>query len=235
MMADLSLLGSDFVTSSVLAFIAGMTSVMVYIKIKSSSGEKHSFDNYHGDDTIVEAIVLEYTRRLKDYDKAIADLRVRLDVMEGRSQSYFTTSQQSQMLLPSQSHEQQQRQPHAAATSDNVAITQQQRQQDITTTIIPDTTTAFEDKHDSSNNNGTIDYILKLLMDKPRTSREIQHAIGRTREHTSRLMKKLHDYGLVSREVNSKPFKYTITDSGQKRLQEKIGAPVTSSELPSAV
>src|SRR5206468_2280588 len=49
----------------------------------------------------------------------------------------------------------------------------------------------------------TPDYILKLLSDKPRTSREIQNAIGRTREHTSRLMRKLYERNLVGRDSNS--------------------------------
>jgi predicted transcriptional regulator len=59
---------------------------------------------------------------------------------------------------------------------------------------------------------------LKLLSDKPRTSREIQNAIGRTREHTSRLMRKLYERNLVGRDSNSKPFKYTITDVGRRQL-----------------
>ena len=70
--------------------------------------------------------------------------------------------------------------------------------------------------------NGTTDYILKLLAEKPRTSREVQLAVGRTREHTARLMKKLNDSGLVSRDVNAKPFRYNITDAGRERLEEKV-------------
>lgn len=66
--------------------------------------------------------------------------------------------------------------------------------------------------------NGTMDFILKMLMEKPRTSREIQHSVGRTREHTSRLMKKLYDSKLVIRDSNSKPFKYSITDAGRIQL-----------------
>ena len=66
--------------------------------------------------------------------------------------------------------------------------------------------------------NSTLDYILKLLSERPRTSREIQHAIGRTREHTSRLMKGLYEMNLVTRESNIKPFKYAITDTGRIKL-----------------
>ncbi len=66
--------------------------------------------------------------------------------------------------------------------------------------------------------NSTIDYILKKLEDNPLTNREIQQIIGRSREHTSRLMKKLFEEKLVNRDVHSKPFRYTITDEGHRLL-----------------
>jgi predicted transcriptional regulator len=69
--------------------------------------------------------------------------------------------------------------------------------------------------------NSTTDYIFKLLAERPRSSREVQLAIGRTREHTARLMKKLHDLGLVSRDVNTKPFRYNITDAGREMLKKR--------------
>lgn len=68
--------------------------------------------------------------------------------------------------------------------------------------------------------NGTIEYILKKLSNESLTTREIQGMVGRTREHTSRLMKKLYEEKLVDRDMNVKPFKYTITDEGRKRLSK---------------
>ena len=62
--------------------------------------------------------------------------------------------------------------------------------------------------------NSTVEYILKKLESKSLTTREIQQCIGRTREHTSRLMKKLYDDKYVDRDTSSKPFKYTITGEG---------------------
>ena len=62
--------------------------------------------------------------------------------------------------------------------------------------------------------NSTVEYILKKLESKSLTTREIQQCIGRTREHTSRLMKKLYDNKFVDRDTSSKPFKYTITGEG---------------------
>ena len=67
---------------------------------------------------------------------------------------------------------------------------------------------------DDDRQNSTVEYILKKLESKSLTTREIQQYIGRTREHTSRLMKKLYDDKFVDRDTSSKPFRYTITGEG---------------------
>lgn len=194
MIVDLSFLitflTSSTVTSGAFAFLAGMACVMVYARAKSTLADRR----YRADEAVVEAVVLEYTRRLRDYDKVIAELRSKVDIMEVRSQPPQTTTSQYQQA----SH---QPQPHVAPASEPVAVTQH----------------AAVEKE----GNGTTDYILKLS-ETPRTSREVQLAVGRTREHTARLMKKLHDSGLVSRDVNAKPFRYHITDAGRERLREKV-------------
>lgn len=62
------------------------------------------------------------------------------------------------------------------------------------------------------------DYVLKLITEKPMTSRDIQITIGRTREHTSRMMKKLFEEGYVERNMKTKPFTYYITDKGKTKV-----------------
>ena len=71
------------------------------------------------------------------------------------------------------------------------------------------------------NQNSTIQYILKLLHNEPKTSNEIKNAIGRTREHTSRLMKKLYEMNLVERDVKNRPFRYRLTEAGNNYLHEE--------------
>ena len=60
-----------------------------------------------------------------------------------------------------------------------------------------------------------------MLEEHPRSARDIQHIIGRTREHTSRLMEKLHELRYVNRDSSTKPFQYSITDAGRIQLKEK--------------
>lgn len=62
------------------------------------------------------------------------------------------------------------------------------------------------------------EYVLRLITEKPMTSRDIQVTIGRTREHTSRMMKKLFEEGLVERNMQTKPFTYKITEKGLTRI-----------------
>ena len=69
----------------------------------------------------------------------------------------------------------------------------------------------INDKH-----NATEHYILKIISKEPLTSNEIKNAIGRTREHTSRLMKKLYELKLVDRDITTKPFNYKLTEQGKK-------------------
>ena len=62
------------------------------------------------------------------------------------------------------------------------------------------------------------DHVLRLITEKPMTSRDIQVTIGRTREHTSRMLKKLFEDGLVERDMSTKPFTYKITEKGLTRI-----------------
>lgn len=62
------------------------------------------------------------------------------------------------------------------------------------------------------------DYVLQLITDKSMTSRDIQITLGRSREHTSRLMKRLFEEGYVSRNANAKPYTYSITEKGRERI-----------------
>jgi hypothetical protein len=189
MIIDPTSLGSDLVISGIFAFLVGMVSMTVYTRLKTTFEE----GRYKTNEAVIEAVVLEYTRRLHDYDKVIAELRAKVDIVESRIKPHEVVSQD-----PSQP------QPHVALMSEPVTVTQH---------------AAIEKEV-----NSTTDYIFKLLAERPRSSREVQLAIGRTREHTARLMKKLHDLGLVSRDINTKPFRYNITNAGLEKLKKRTEA-----------
>jgi hypothetical protein len=205
----------NFVISVSSSFIIGLLSMIIYNKLKRLDKTSISQRN----ETIIEAIVSEYSLRLKDFEKTIAELHLRMDTMELRilqhpvsqTPTIFTDNDRMSSIQStiSQHHSHQPEQSPASHVSKTMTTITQQQQPTITVT---------ENNNVPIMQNGTLDYILKLLSERPRTSREIQHAIGRTREHTSRLMKGLYEMNLVARESNIKPFKYTITDAGRIKL-----------------
>jgi predicted transcriptional regulator len=74
------------------------------------------------------------------------------------------------------------------------------------------------EEEDSSRAN-TVDSILRML-EVPLTSREIQRKINKSREHTSRLLKKLYSENIVMRDESVRPYKYKITDEGRRLLEQ---------------
>ena len=70
-------------------------------------------------------------------------------------------------------------------------------------------------------NTSPTDYVLHLITDKAMTSRDIQVTLGKSREHTSRLMKRLFEEGFVERSTETKPYTYSITEKGRARVGER--------------
>ena len=74
-------------------------------------------------------------------------------------------------------------------------------------------------------NHNTTDYVLGLITNKVMTSRDIQNASHRSREHTARLMNKLFKDGFVERNTKTKPYSYSITDKGLAKLNQTKNLP----------
>jgi DNA-binding MarR family transcriptional regulator len=214
-MINIEIFDWNFVISIMSSFIIGLLTIIIYNKLKRL--EKASISQRN--ETIIEAIVSEYSLKLKDFEKIITELHLRIDTMELRTLQHpvsqtptiFTDNDRMSYVQStiSQHHSHQPEQSPASHVSKTMTTITQQQQPTITVT---------EKNNVPIMQNSTLDYILKLLSERPRTSREIQHAIGRTREHTSRLMKGLYEMNLVTRESNIKPFKYAITDIGRIKL-----------------
>lgn len=60
--------------------------------------------------------------------------------------------------------------------------------------------------------------ILESLLTGPKTSGQIREAIGRSREHTARLLKMLFEREFVVRNAANKPYVYEITEKGKGYL-----------------
>ena len=136
--------------------------------------------------------------RLEYYENQLIDMKIRLDAME-------LDTENSDM-------------PNFDKVNEELAKPQK-RKQEVGSMEIKSQGTAripnmsFED---------SIEHVLKLITKKPMTSRDIEVTFGgRSREHVSRLMKKLYDDGFVERNTTKRPYTYSITDSGKARIGSK--------------
>ena len=130
-----------------------------------------------------------YTQRLQYYESQLIDMKIRLDSVE-----LLKEHEELEIPIPRSKETRLEKQ---------VAETREEKPR--------------ERMHNMNFGNAT-DYVLRLITEKPMTSRDIQITIGRTREHTSRMMKKLFEEDLVERNMQTKPFTYYITDKGKTKL-----------------
>jgi hypothetical protein len=60
--------------------------------------------------------------------------------------------------------------------------------------------------------------VLELLVSGPKPAPEIGRVIGKSREHSARVMKELFEHGYVERETQRQPYEYRLND----RVKEAI-------------
>ena len=136
--------------------------------------------------------------RLEYYENQLIDMKIRLDAME-------LDTENSEM-------------PNFDKVNEELAKPQKRKEEAGSMEIKSQGTAripnmSFED---------SIEHVLKLITKKPMTSRDIEVTFGgRSREHVSRLMKKLFDDGFVERNTAKRPYTYSITDSGKARIGSK--------------
>jgi predicted transcriptional regulator len=135
-------------------------------------------------------LLKSYTERLQYYENQLIDMKIRLDSAE-----LLKESEELEVPIP--------KSKEVKVEKHEIVSTQEEKPK--------------ERMHNMNFGNAT-DYVLRLITEKPMTSRDIQITVGRTREHTSRMMKKLFEEGLVERNMQTKPFTYYITDKGKAKL-----------------
>ena len=127
------------------------------------------------------------SERLQYYENLLIDMKIRLDSIQMMQE----TQEIPQAQIPNQKEQTVQQEP--------LVVAKEQKPKERIQNI--------------QFGNAT-DHVLRLITEKPMTSRDIQITIGRTREHTSRMLKKLFEEGFVERDMSTKPFTYKITDKG---------------------
>lgn len=180
----------DVILSVILAFIIGLGGLYLYYKVRPFIKTSHNIDSS-------QAELLEY------YERQLIDMKIRLDAIElqGIEPKTQDPNMELKQFLEKLAKNQEER------TIKEPEIKPEVKQEPKIIENIPE----FEQ-------NDITEHVLHLITNKSMTSRDIQMALKRSREHTSRMMKKLFDDGLVKRNTKTKPYTYSITDKGLERI-----------------
>jgi predicted transcriptional regulator len=161
----------------------------------------HEAENHKFKDMLIEG----YFHKFDEYNEIISDLRTKLDMIQMKVNSVNNNNLRDEIVdISDMDSDKSQGVSHSMNPVANV-----------TNDVIVD---QRKDQEKDELRLSTVDSILKML-EVPLTSREIQRRVNKSREHTSRLLKKLYSENIVMRDGSSRPFKYKITNEGRKLLE----------------
>ena len=184
----------EVILGVILAFIIGIIGLYAYFKlrpfVKTRSDE---FD-------------ASQAERLEYYERQLIDMKIRLDSLEiqGIEQKVVDPNLELKQFLEKLAKNEVQTRPIEVASKVKVVPEKENFTPSIQN-IIP---------------TNPIDYVLHLITTKAMTSRDIQITLKKSREHTSRLMKKMFEDGYVQRNTESKPYTYSITEKGIAKVEK---------------
>jgi len=136
--------------------------------------------------------------RIDYYEKELIDMKIRLDIMELDGES-FASSDLPKKKVKTLEKPEMEKQEFVVPKPN-------------TTPRVPNM--SFED---------SLTRVLKLITNGPMTSRDVEVTFGKSREHVSRLMKKLFEDDFVGRDTSARPYRYTITEKGRGRIGSSEG------------
>ena len=173
----------EVILSVILAFVIGLGGLYVFYKVLPFIKSKSEMSD------------ISQSERLEFYERQLIDMKIRLDALE--IQGIEPKTDDSNMEL---------KQVLEKLVNNKV------KENQIEEVRKPKVMAEKLISAPSMDHTNPIDYVLHLITNKTMTSRDIQITLKRSREHTSRLMKKLFDDGYVQRNIETKPYTYSITE-----------------------
>lgn len=177
----------------VVSFFCGVAIILSYKAVKFFKHNNSSLKN-----AIIDNKIRQYANKLHLYDEAIAELKAKVDMLE--------LSERTRLVSRDIDSTKRDSERDIDMMSQDGVIIEGSREKPV-----PSQTCTYLD---------TLEQILLLLREKPMTTRQIQERVRKTREHTSRIMNGLYHSGFVMRDTSSKPFKYSITETGLRHLRD---------------
>ena len=190
----------EVILSVILAFVVGLGGLYVFYKVLPFIKSKS------------EMIDVPQSERLEFYERQLIDMKIRLDALEIQGiepktdDSNLELKQLLGKLVNNKIKENE---------VEEVSKPKVMSEKPVSTPSVP-----------SIDHTNPTDYVLHLITNKTMTSRDIQITLKRSREHTSRLMKKLFEDGFVERNTETKPYTYSITKKGKTKVEEVQTNPI---------
>ncbi|MEX0861881.1 winged helix DNA-binding protein [Nitrosopumilus sp.] len=184
----------EVILGVILAFMGGLIGLYLYFKIRPLMKIRSDvFD-------------VSQAERLEYYERQLIDMKIRLDALEiqGIEQKIEDPNLELKQFLEKLARKE---------------IKDKQIEEIVTHTVVPEKQVSMPNTPNIEHIN-PIDYVLHLITNKDMTSRDIQITLKKSREHTSRLMKKLFEEGYVQRNTDSKPYTYSITKKGLSKVEQ---------------
>jgi len=190
----------EVILGVIIAFLIGLAGLYGYYKVRPFIKSKSEMTD------------ASQSERLEYYERQLIDMKIRLDAIEiqGIDQKVEDPNMElKQFLEKLAKNEVQEKLPTQEAIEPEVV----EEQVSITPKVV-------EIGYSSPTN-----HVLHLITNKAMTSRDIQITLKKSREHTSRLMKKLFDDDLVQRNTETKPYTYSITEKGISKVGDSQSTP----------
>jgi len=190
----------EVILGVIIAFLIGLVGLYGYYKVRPFIKLKSEMTD------------ASQSERLEYYERQLIDMKIRLDAIEiqGIEQKVEDPNMElKQFLEKLTKNEIQEKLPTQEVIEPKVV----EEQESFTPKVV-----------EISYSNPT-NHVLHLITNKAMTSRDIQITLKKSREHTSRLMKKLFEEGLVQRNTESKPYTYSITEKGISKVEDVQNTP----------
>ncbi len=190
----------EVILSVILAFLVGLGGLFAYYKLRPMIKTNNTID-------------ASQTERLEYYERQLIDMKIRLDSIEiqGLEEKSEDPNLELKQFLEKLAKNEVKDKPNELVVQGEIVPDE------------PKTTSRMP----NLDHNNAIEYVLHLITNKAMTSRDIQITLKRSREHTSRLMKKLFEDGFVKRNTDSKPYSYSISEKGKEKISVLESNPST--------
>jgi predicted transcriptional regulator len=179
----------------IVSFVIGLVGLYSYYKIRPFIKTKSE---------LIDSSQLE---RLEYYERQLIDMKIRLDAMEMQGFEQKTEDPNLELKY------------FLEKLAKNQKVMEKPIEPLIKTEVMGEEEPISIHHMPNLDHNNVVDYVLHLITDRAMTSRDIQITLKRSREHTSRLMKKLFEDGYVQRNTNTKPYTYLITKKGKEKME----------------